>query len=111
MLTLVSVLLAIFVLDGPWRYAAVVTGFTLDVAENVALLWWSRRRRAAVGVETLVGAIGIVSTPCRPLGQVRVGGELWRAECLDGADPGDEVEVQSVNGLTLLVSRSLRSRR
>jgi membrane protein implicated in regulation of membrane protease activity len=108
LLTVVSILLAIFVLEGPWRYAAVVTGLTLDLAENAALLWWSRRRRAAVGVDTLVGATAVVVTPCRPTGQVRVGGELCRAECREGADPGDRVEVRAVDGLTLLVARSLR---
>ena len=108
MLTLVAVLLAVFVLDGPWRYAAVVTGFSLDVAENLVLLWWSRRRRAAVGVEALVGATGVVVTACRPVGQVRVAGELWRAECPEGADPGDRVEVRAVDGLTIRVARSLR---
>jgi membrane protein implicated in regulation of membrane protease activity len=107
-LTVVSILLAIFVLEGPWRYAAVVTGLSLDLAENAALLWWSRRRRAAVGVDTLVGATAVVVSPCRPTGQVRVGGELWRAECPEGADPGDRVEVRAVDGLTLLVGRFLR---
>jgi membrane protein implicated in regulation of membrane protease activity len=109
-LTVVSILLAIFVLEGPWRYAAVVTGVTLDLAENAALLWWSRRRRAAVGIQTLVGATAVVVTPCRPHGQVRVAGELWGADCPDGADPGDEVEIRSVDGLTLRVGRSLRAR-
>jgi membrane-bound serine protease (ClpP class) len=108
MLTLVSILLAVFVLDGPWRYAAVVTGVTLDIAENLVLLWWSRRRRAAVGVETLVGATAVVVTPCRPRGQVRVAGELWQAECPEGADPGERVEIRAVDGLTLRVARSLR---
>ncbi|HEY3184111.1 MAG TPA: NfeD family protein [Gaiellaceae bacterium] len=108
MLTLVSILLAVFVLDGPWRYAAVVTGVTLDIAENLVLLWWSRRGRAAVGVETLVGATAVVVTPCRPRGQVRVAGELWAAECPEGADPGDQVEVRAVDGLELRVARSLR---
>jgi membrane protein implicated in regulation of membrane protease activity len=107
-LTLVSILLAVFVLDGPWRYAAVVTGVTLDIAENLVLLWWSRRGRAAVGVETLVGATAVVVTPCRPRGQVRVAGELWAAECPEGADPGDQVEVRAVDGLELRVARSLR---
>jgi membrane protein implicated in regulation of membrane protease activity len=107
-LTLVSILLAVFVLDGPWRYAAVAAGVTLDIGENLVLLWWSRRRRAAVGVETLVGATAVVVTPCRPRGQVRVSGELWTAECPEGADPGDRVEVRAVDGLMLRVSRSLR---
>jgi membrane protein implicated in regulation of membrane protease activity len=37
---------------------------------------------------------------------VRVAGEVWRAICPDGADVGDEVVVERVEGdLTLLVSR------
>jgi membrane-bound serine protease (ClpP class) len=59
-----------------------------------------------VGPETLVGAVGRVVTPCRPLGQVRVQGELWRASCADGADEGEEVRVVALDGLTLLVERA-----
>ena len=34
-------------------------------------------------------------------GQVFVNGELWRARCEDGADPGTRVKVLAVDGLTL----------
>jgi membrane-bound ClpP family serine protease len=104
-ITVVAILLAVFVLEGPWRIVAVVAGLTLDMAENVGLLWWSRRRRAAVGVETLVGRTAVVVTACRPRGQVRVAGELWQAECAEGADPGERVEVVAVDGLLLDVRR------
>ena len=104
MLTVLAIILAVFVLEGPWRIVAVVAGLTLDMAENVGLLWWSRRRRAAVGVETLVGRTAVVVTACRPRGQVRVAGELWQAECADGADPGARVDVVAVHGLLLTVS-------
>jgi membrane protein implicated in regulation of membrane protease activity len=107
-LTLLGIVLAIFVLDGPWRLAAVAAGLTLDVAENVALVWWSRRRRTAVGPETLVGSAATVVTACRPRGQVRVAGELWRAECAEGANPGERVVVSAVDGLTLTVKGSVR---
>ena len=103
MLTVIAILLAVFVLEGPWRIVVVVAGLTLDMAENVGLLWWSRRHRAAVGVETLVGRTAVVVTACRPRGQVRVAGELWQAECVDGADPGERVEVAAVDGLLLTV--------
>jgi len=102
-LTVLSIVLAVFVLEGPWRIVAVVAGLTLDTAENVGLLWWSRRRRAAVGVETLVGQTAVVVTVCRPRGQVRVAGELWQAECVEGADPGEGVDVVAVHGLLLTV--------
>jgi hypothetical protein len=81
MLTLIGIGLAAFVLEGPWRWVAIAVGATLDTAENAVLWWWSRRRRPQVGVERLRGATAVVLTPCRPLGQVRVAGEVWRAEC------------------------------
>jgi membrane-bound serine protease (ClpP class) len=103
MLLLGAILLAIFVLPSPWGIVAVVVGGLIDVAESVAFLWWSRRRRAVTGAEALVGATAVVVTPCRPLGQVRVAGELWAARSAAGADPGDEVVVRGLDGLTLLV--------
>jgi membrane protein implicated in regulation of membrane protease activity len=104
MLTLVVAVFAFAFLEGPWRWAAIAGGAAVDIAESLALVHWSRRRRSAVGVETLVGAAGRVVTVCRPNGQVRVAGELWRARCDDGADPGEEVVVTAVDGLTLTVS-------
>jgi membrane protein implicated in regulation of membrane protease activity len=43
-------------------------------------------------------------TPCRPEGQVRVAGELWGAMCRAGADVGDVVRIERVDGLTLVVT-------
>jgi membrane protein implicated in regulation of membrane protease activity len=34
-----------------------------------------------------------------------VAGELWQAECAEGADPGERVEVVAVDGLLLDVRR------
>jgi membrane protein implicated in regulation of membrane protease activity len=53
-----------------------------------------------------VGKVGIVKETLGPRGKVQVKGELWRAEILDethGANVGEKVRVQGVNGLTLLV--------
>ena len=63
----------------------------------------SRRRQPAIGAESLVGAVGVATSRCRPRGRVRVRGELWQAVCDDGADPGDPVVVEGVSGLTLQV--------
>ena len=100
-----AILLAIFVLPPAWRIPVVLAGGAIEVGESIFWIWLSKRRRPSVGVETLVGASATVVTPCRPLGQVRVQGELWEARCDEGADPGDEVRVESVEGLTLIVSR------
>ena len=99
MLLLGAILLAIFVLPSPWGIVAVVAGGLIDVTESLALLKWSRRRRAVTGVEALIGKTAVVSSPT----QVRVAGEIWEARSDRVLVPGDEVVVQGVEGLTLFV--------
>jgi membrane-bound serine protease (ClpP class) len=101
-----AILLAIYVVPPVWRIPVVLAGGAIEVGESMFWIWVSKRRRPAVGVETLVGAHATVVTACRPAGQVRVSGELWQARCEGGADPGDDVRVDAVEGLTLAVSRS-----
>ena len=100
-----AILLAAYLVPTPWAIPLVAGALVLEVGE--AWFWWhlSHRARPSVGVETLVGAEAVVSVPCRPLGQVRVAGELWRATCAEGADPGVVVGVVAVNGLELTVVR------
>lgn len=98
-----AVLLAVFVLDPPWDVAVVAAGAALELTETGFLIWWSKRRRAVVGAEALVGRRAVVAADCMPDGQVRVAGELWGARCEAGAGAGDEVVVTAVDGLTLEV--------
>jgi membrane protein implicated in regulation of membrane protease activity len=51
----------------------------------------------------LIGADGIVLSPCHPEGQVRVNGEIWTARCAGGAAVGDAVRVVGRDRLTLIV--------
>jgi membrane protein implicated in regulation of membrane protease activity len=99
MLLLGAILLAIFVLPSPWGIVAVIAGGLIDIGESLVLLKWTRRRKSTVGVETLVGQKGVVST----LTQVRVAGELWEARSDRVLVAGEEVVVRGVEGLTLLV--------
>ncbi|HEX2428666.1 MAG TPA: NfeD family protein [Gaiellaceae bacterium] len=103
MLFVVGLLLAIFVLPSPWGLVAIGVGAFLDLGETGLFLWWSRRRQAAVGVESLVGRTAVAIGELRPEGQVRVDGEIWRARCERGCDAGSAVVVRSVDGLTLEV--------
>jgi membrane-bound serine protease (ClpP class) len=100
---LLSLLLGVFVLEEPWNWVVVAVGATLEIAETGLFVWWSKRRKAAVGTETLVGRRAVVSVDCRPHGQVRVAGEIWQARCDAGADAGDAVVVREVRGLMLVV--------
>jgi membrane-bound serine protease (ClpP class) len=102
-LFLIGLLLAIFVLPSPWGLVAVVVAGTLDIAETVLFIWWSKRRRVSVGVETLVGREGVAVGDLWPTGQVKIGGEIWEARCDGGCDAGTRVVVRSVDGLTLFV--------
>lgn len=106
MLLLGAILLAIFVLPDEWDIPVIILAAVVEIAETGFWLWYSRRRRVQMGPETLVGATGQVVTPCAPLGQVRVQGELWRAHCADGAAAGEEVRIVALDGLTLKVERA-----
>ncbi len=103
MLFLLGVFLAVFVLPSPWGLVAIGVGAALDIAETGAFWWWSQRRQASVGVETLVGVVGEAISDLWPDGQVRIRGEIWRARCGGGCDSGTKVVVRSVEGLTLVV--------
>jgi membrane-bound serine protease (ClpP class) len=100
---LIGLLLAIFVLPSPWGLVAVVVAGAIDITETALFIWWSKRRRASVGVETLVGATGVAVGDLWPTGQVKVNGEIWQARCEVGCDTGTAVVVRSVEGLTLVV--------
>lgn len=103
MLTLVALALALVLLPSPWSWLLVVGAAAVDVVETAALVWWSKRRRAAVGVETLVGRRATAATALAPGGQVRVDGELWEARSPVHVDPGAEVTIRGVEALTLEV--------
>ena len=106
LLLVLAILAAVFWLPAPWGYVAVVLAAVYEVAETVFLVRYSRRRRATTGAEALAGAVGTVVEPCRPLGQIRVLGELWRARCEEGADRGETVVVEALEpDLTLVVRR------
>ena len=65
----------------------------------------AQRQKTTTGAEGLIGQIGTVRTPLKPEGSVLVEGELWSAQCEEGAEPGDKVRVRAVKGLMLFVSQ------
>jgi membrane protein implicated in regulation of membrane protease activity len=94
----------LFLLPPPWN--ALLLAFAL-VAEAGEIYLWKRyldRRRVQTGAEGLVGERGVAVGPLDPGGQVRLRGEIWRARSVAApAEPGDEVEILAVDGLTLEV--------
>jgi membrane protein implicated in regulation of membrane protease activity len=105
MALVVGILLAVFVLPGPWDLAAIAGGAAIEVGEAAYWWRWTHRRRPVVGAEALIGRGGRVVDACRPDGKIRVDGELWSARCTNGADAGEPVLVVAIEGLTLVVER------
>ncbi len=103
MLLVLAVLAAVFWLSTGWGIVVVASATAVELAEVGFWVWLSRRRKAVTGAEALPGARGVVVVACRPEGQVRVLGELWRARCEEGADPGDEIVVERLEPELLLV--------
>jgi membrane protein implicated in regulation of membrane protease activity len=73
---LAGIALAIFVVPDAWRLPVVLGFAVLEVIETTVTWRFSRRGKTKVGPETLIGAIGVAITDCRPSGMVRVRGEV-----------------------------------
>ncbi len=67
----------------------------------------AQRRQPTTGSEGIVGELGVAFTKLNPRGQVRVHGEMWNAECIDGTVPKDgSIVVVEVNGLMLKIKKT-----
>lgn len=100
----VAIVLALLFFPWPWNLAVILGGLAIETGELAWGLRLARRWRPATGAEAMIGRHAEVVSPCRPDGQVRIQGELWQARCAAGADVGDTVRVDRLDGLTLVVS-------
>jgi membrane protein implicated in regulation of membrane protease activity len=107
---LLAVILVVVFLSvpSPWNVLLLVAACILEVGEIVFLRRWAkrldRRTKSTTGEEGMIGQAAEVVEACRPDGTVHVHGELWRAHCEAGADAGQTVHIEAVDGLTLLVA-------
>jgi membrane-bound serine protease (ClpP class) len=97
-----AIVIALF-LTWPANLIVVCLGIVGEVGEIVYGRRIAKRWRPRTGAEAMVGLEGEVVSSCRPRGQVRVHGELWEATCTEGADVGQTVRVNQVEGLILVV--------
>jgi membrane-bound serine protease (ClpP class) len=68
----------------------------------------AQSRKPTTGIEGIIGEIGETISNLEPEGQIRVHGELWNAESLDGAiSKGTKVKVTQVSNLKLMVRKSI----
>src|SRR5690349_23894084 len=104
MALLVAIIVAFVFLPWPWNLLAILGGAAIEVGELTWGLRLARRWRPRAGAEAMIGEAAEVVAACRPLGQVRVRGELWQARCEEGAGVGETVRIDAIDGLTLVVS-------
>ena len=70
-----------------------------------------QKGKNGIGKEGMIGRQGKVAKTCNPIGKVKICGELWTAESIDGSEieEGQEVVVRDIEGLTLIVEAELAS--
>ena len=67
----------------------------------------AQSRKPTTGIEGIIGEIGEAISNLEPEGQIRVHGELWNAESLEGpVSKGTKVKVTQVSNLKLMVRKS-----
>ena len=106
MALLVAIVLALIFLPWPWNLLAILGGLVIETVELAWGLSLARRWKPKTGAEAMIGEDAKVVTACRPRGEVRAQGELWQAHCDEGADAGETVRIDRIDGLTLIVCRT-----
>jgi membrane protein implicated in regulation of membrane protease activity len=99
----IAIILALLFAPWPWNLIVVLAGLGIEIVELTWGLRLARRWRPQTGAEAMIGQIADVVVPCHPNGQVRVHGELWAARCEEGAETGERVRIERLEGLTLVV--------
>ena len=70
-----------------------------------------QKRKLSAGVEDMIGKKAVAQTPLDPTGTVLAGGELWTAIAEDSKiEPGEEVTITKVEGLTLWVTKKSKEK-
>ena len=87
--------------------AALLGGFFIFVA---GLALRAHRISPKSGSEGLRGEIGFAKRLIDPEGLVFVHGENWRARSPEKIEPGEEIEVEGINGLILNVRKPIKQK-
>lgn len=106
MILVAGILIGIFVVPDAWTAPVIGGAVVLEVIETFISFRIARRfGLPKVGPERLIGDTGRVVEACRPVGRVRVRGDVWQARCREGADVDERVRVVARHRLVLIVER------
>ena len=98
-----------FGVDSSIVFTAVATLGTFVLAVSY-LVFRSQKAKPTLGIEGLIGEVGVVRERLAPRGGVFVHGEYWKAEADGEIETGDKIEVVGVDRMVLKVKRAAQSR-
>lgn len=93
----------------PWPLAAIL--YVAGVAPSALLGWvsWrSLKTPPVMGMEAMLGEVGVAATDLTPVGQVRYHDALWTARSAEPVRRGGRVRIEAVDGLRLRVAPERR---
>lgn len=105
MILVTGIIIGIFVVPDAWTVPVIAVAAVVELTETLFTFWWSHRAPPKVGPETLIGSTGRVVDALRPVGRVRVRGEVWQARGKEDMDAGTKIRVTHRDRLTLDVER------
>jgi membrane-bound ClpP family serine protease len=102
-------LILVLILLGQWIHIpmwVVLALILLWIIVNIIMFPFVWRAYVKDSPNTMAGSQGVAADAISPCGYVRIKGEIWRAEVIEGGSfikKGDVVTVTGIRGLTLLV--------
>ena len=85
--------------------AATAVVFALLIFATINIALKIRHKRVSTGKRALIGETGIALEDFEHEGQVRIGGEIWRARADRPLAKGDAIAIEDVKGLELTVKK------
>ncbi len=108
----------LFQTDGSLEYAKVSLAVIIPLVATTALFFVvvvgagikAQKGKTTTGQEGMIGMEGIALTNLNPTGEVRVMGEIWKAESIEGdIKRNSKIIVTEVHGLLLKVRKHIQS--
>ena len=88
------------------QIVGILTIILVLIVAFMAYIFLPQLKTPATGVEGMIGLPGISLEALDPIGQVRIKGEIWNAESINGTiKRGEIVVVEKVKNLNLVVKR------
>jgi membrane-bound serine protease (ClpP class) len=86
---------------------ATIGSFVLAVSY---LVFRSQKSKPTLGIEGLIGEIGVAKEKLSPRGIAFVHGEIWKAEADEEIESGEKVQVVGIDRMVLKVKRAAQGR-